>query len=113
MSEDEIEVHESCGNIFADMGMPDAEERLAKAEMSIIIEDIIRERRLTQKEAARILGISQPEVSDLVRGRLSRFSIERLQRFLNALDLDVNIQIAPRAAGKQRAGITVERVSTP
>ena len=106
-------VYDSCGNVFEDMGLPDAEERLAKAHLVIIIEHEIRGRGLTQVQAARILGISQPEVSDLLRGRLSRFSMERLERFLNALDLDVHIRIAPRAEGKQRAGITVERVSSP
>ena len=57
-----------------------------------------------------MLGIAAPDVSDLVRGKLARFSQERLERFLNALDMDVHIRIAPKPVGKKRAGVTVELV---
>src|SRR3989304_4503256 len=87
---DELKVHDSTGNVFHDMGMRDAEERLAKAEL------------------ATLLGIQQPDVSDLPRGKLARFSITRLERFLNALDLEIRIQVGPRPPGKARAGFTVE-----
>ena len=108
----EIQVHDSTGNVFEDMGMRDAEERLAKAELARVIRNEIRERRLTQSEAAEMLGVKQPDISDLTRGKLARFSMERLERFLNALDLEVRIQIGPRPAWKEHAGISVEVVGS-
>ncbi|MFG1690541.1 helix-turn-helix domain-containing protein [Gemmatimonadota bacterium] len=111
MSEDP-HIHDSSGNVFEDMGMRDAEERLAKAELARMIGREIRERDLSQTKAATLLGVKQPDVSDLVRGKLSRFSIARLERFLNAFDLEVRIQVGPRPEGKLRAGITVEAVES-
>jgi predicted XRE-type DNA-binding protein len=111
MKEDS-QVQDSTGNVFEDMGMRDAEERLAKAELARLIRAEIRDRGLSQNEAAALLGVKQPDVSDLVRGRLSRFSIARLERFLNALDLEIRIQVGPRPEGKVRAGITVESVKS-
>jgi predicted XRE-type DNA-binding protein len=105
-------VYDSSGNIFEDLGLPNPEERLAKAELARVIRTILRERGLTQAQAAELLGIKQPDVSDLVRGKLARFSMERLERFLNALDMDVRIQIGPRPAGKRRADVTVELVTS-
>jgi predicted XRE-type DNA-binding protein len=109
---DDLTVHDSSGNVFEDMGMADAEGRLAKAELARLIRRTIRERGLTQAQAGEILGIKQPDVSDLVRGKLSRFSMERLERFLNALDLEIRIQVGPRPSDKAHAGITVEYVSS-
>ena len=108
----ELAVHDSSGNIFADMGMRDADERLAKAELARVIRDAIRQRGLTQAAAAALMGLQQPDVSDLLRGKLARFSRQRLERFLNALDLDVRIQVGPRPRWKRRAGITVEFVGS-
>jgi predicted XRE-type DNA-binding protein len=105
-------VHDSTGNVFEDMGMPDAEARLAKAELARAIRNILEERGLQQADAARLLGIAQPDVSDLVRGKLARFSMERLERFLNSLDMEVRIQVGPRPGWKERAGITVQLVDT-
>ena len=109
MSEDAL-IQDSSGNVFEDMGMRDAEERLAKAELARLIRLEIRDRGLSQTEAATLLGVKQPDVSDLVRGKLARFSIARLERFLNALDMEIRIQVGPRPEGKVRAGITVEAV---
>ncbi|MQA92430.1 MAG: helix-turn-helix domain-containing protein [Gemmatimonas sp.] len=109
---DDLEVHDSSGNVFDDMGMRDAEEHLAKAELARIIRKSIRDRGLTQAEAAELLGAAQPDVSELVRGKLSRFSMERLERYLNALDMEIRIQVGPRPNGKRRAGITVEVVGS-
>ena len=109
---DDLGIHNSSGNVFEDMRMPDAQERLAKAELARMVRREIRERGLTQAQAAEILSIKQPDVSDLVRGKLGRFSMERLERFLNALDLEVRIQVGPRPHGKEHAGITVEYVSS-
>jgi predicted XRE-type DNA-binding protein len=109
---DDRRVHDSTGNVFEDMGMRDAEERLAKAELARVIRKIIRERDLTQNEAAELLGAKQPDVSDLMRGKLSRYSLERLERFLNALDMEIRIQVGPRPRGKEHAGISVEVVGS-
>ena len=95
-------------NPFAALDLPDADLRLAKAELSRLIHRIIKERKLTQAQAAALMGIAQPDVSELVRGRVRRFSLERLERFLNALDMDVTIRVTPRPAWKQRSGIAVE-----
>jgi predicted XRE-type DNA-binding protein len=111
MSED-LTVHDSSGNVFEDMGMADAEERLAKAEMARFIRRAIRERGLTQEQAAELLVVRQPDISDLVRGKLARFSRLRLERFLNALDMEIRIQVGPRPTWKEHAGITVEQVSS-
>jgi predicted XRE-type DNA-binding protein len=105
-----LDVESSSGNVFEDLRLPDAEERLAKAELARIIRGTIRERGWTQKKAASVLGIATSDVSDLMRGKLLRFSQERLERFLNALDLEIRIQVGPRPAGKKHAGVTVELV---
>lgn len=115
-SEDEMSeettVHESSGNVFEDMGSRAAEERLAKAELARAIRKELKARGLKQIEAADLLGITQPDISDLVRGKLGRFSMERLERFLNALDMDIRIQVGKKPAGKRRAGISVELVGS-
>lgn len=105
---DDLTVHDSSGNVFADMGMRDAESRLAKAELARAIRGIIRERGLTQAEAARILGITQPDVLNLVRGKLSRFSEQKLQEFLLGLGMDVTVTITPAPAARERGQLIVE-----
>jgi predicted XRE-type DNA-binding protein len=109
---DDTKIHDSSGNIFQDMDMRDAEERLAKAELARLIRKDITARNLTQAEAAELLGVSQPDISDLVRGKLARFSMTRLEKFLNRLDLEIRIQVGPRPADKPQAGITVEAVES-
>jgi len=93
----DIDYSESSGNVFADLNVPNADEALAKAELARAISSVIVERRLTQVQAAAILGLDQPKVSALTRGRLSGFSIERLLRFLLAFHRDVEIVIKPRS----------------
>jgi predicted XRE-type DNA-binding protein len=96
-------IHESSGNVFADLKIPNPEEYLAKAELAARIIKIVRQRRLTQSAAGRILGINQPKVSALLNGRLDGFSTERLLRFLNALGCDVRISVSdphPKRAGR-------------
>src|ERR1700730_4117889 len=91
-----INVERGSGNVFADLGLPNPEERLAKADLAIRIAGVIRARRLTQASAARILKIDQPKISRLL---LSGFSSERLMQFLTLLGRDVEIVIktAPRS----------------
>jgi predicted XRE-type DNA-binding protein len=90
-----VSIEESSGNVFADLGLKNPEELLAKAQLVQRISDIISERKLTQARAAKLLGIDQPKVSALLRGKLEGFSTDRLFRFLNALGRDVEIVIRP------------------
>lgn len=86
------EIIESSGNIFEDLGYLDAEAQ-AKSKLAIEIFLIIKARKLTQKEAAKIMKTDQPHVSDILRGKLSRFTMDRLMRCLLALGRDVEIKI--------------------
>jgi predicted XRE-type DNA-binding protein len=85
-------------NVFANLGIPEPAEALAKAELARQIGLIIEQRRLTQVAAAQLLGIDQPKVSALRQGKLKGFSTERLLRFLTALNCDVEIVLTPQAA---------------
>src|SRR5579884_1297931 len=90
-----VRVEQGCGNVFADLGLPHPDLALAKAKLVQRIRDLITERRLTQVQAAKLLGLDQPKVSALVRGRVAGYSIDRLFRFLNALGQRVEINIRP------------------
>ena len=90
---DETCIEHGSGNVFANLGRPDAEAHLLKAELVARIDQIIRERRLTQAHAAELLGISQPDVSRLLRGNFRDYSVERLLRLLTSLVRDVEITI--------------------
>lgn len=87
----------SSGNVFADLGVRAPEEALARAQLAARINAIIEARGLTQSIAAEVLGVDQPKVSALRRGKLEAFSTERLIRFLNALGRDVEIVVKERA----------------
>jgi predicted XRE-type DNA-binding protein len=102
------------GNVFADMRLPQPDELLAKADLAIQISRIIEERG-TQTQAAALLGIDQPKISALVRGRLEGFSLERLTRFLNALGQDVEIVVRPKSRSERYGHTRVisRRRSTP
>ena len=104
---DSIKAEKSSGNVFADLGVADPDEALAKAELARQISEIISKRHISQEEAAAILGIDQPKVSALIRGRLSGFSTERLFRFLNDLGRDVEIVIKAKPRSRRRATISV------
>ena len=94
MGED-IKVERGSGNVFTDLGFGDeeAKEELLKAELGAEIFRILEHRKLTQTEAARIMGVKQPEISRLKSGKFSYYSVERLMRFLERLDCDVSIHI--------------------
>ena len=98
MSND-IPFEAGSGNVFADLGLPDAEEHLAKAELASRVNALLRDRGLTQVAAAAILGIDQPKVSRLRRGYLTNFSVDRLMLFLNRLGQDVDIVVRPADSG--------------
>jgi predicted XRE-type DNA-binding protein len=85
----------SSGNVFADLGLPNPEQQLMKAELTLQIYRIIKQRGMTQAEAAKALGIKQPHVSLLMRNRAGSFSVGRLIEFLTALGQDVEIAVRP------------------
>lgn len=95
------------GNVFADLGLPNPEERLAKAEVAFQINTLIEQKKLTQTAAAKLLGIDQPKISALSKGKLSGFSLERLLNFLTILGKDVSINITNKARSKKKASITI------
>ena len=100
-------VEEGGSNVFADIGLPDAAERLAKADLAIALRRVVRARGWTQVQAARALRIPASDMSDLMRGKLARFGRERLEDFLVRLGIDVQIRLAP-SNGKTAARISVE-----
>jgi predicted XRE-type DNA-binding protein len=91
----ESAVVESSGNVFADLGLPQPDQELLKARLTLQIYSIIKDRGLTQAEAAKLFGIQQPHVSALVRNRSGNFSVGRLIDFLTALGQDVEIIVKP------------------
>ena len=97
----------SCGNVFADLNLPHADDLLAKAELAAKILAEIQRRRLTQTQAAAILGVDQPKVSAMRQGRLSGFSIERLVRFLLLLGRDVEITVKAKPRSRAHAKLRV------
>ena len=101
-----IDFFKSCGNVFEDLGLVDADERIAKAELARKIYRIVKRKRLTQAQAAKVLGISQPKVSALLNGKLSGFSMERLFKFLMALDQDIEIRVKAKPMRLRRKART-------
>ena len=107
MKTGKVKVERGSGNVFADLGRPDADTHLLKAELVTRIDGIVRGRRLTQAQAADLLGLSQPDVSRLLRGNFRDYSVERLLRLLIALGRDVDIVIRkPNRRGPGR--LTIE-----
>ena len=99
MTTSDTAIEHGSGNVFADLDLPDAEADLLKAELVTRIDAIVRQRGITQTEAARILGLSQPDVSRLLRGDFREYSLERLLRLLTTLGRDIDIVIRqPRSA---------------
>lgn len=91
-----MEIERGTSNVFADLGLPDPEERQTKLKLAMEINEIVKARRLKQAEAGTLLGLPQPKVSQLVNYRLDGFSVERLMGLLTRLDQDVEIVIRPR-----------------
>jgi len=104
-------VREGSGNVFADLRVPDSSEALAKAEIAVQIASAIERRGFTQAAAAEKLGVDQADVSDLVRGKLSGFSTDRLIRFLNALGQDVDIVIHTSPHARRLGKVRVKEVA--
>jgi predicted XRE-type DNA-binding protein len=95
----------SSGNVFADLGLPHPEQELVKSRLTLQIYRLIKVRGLKQADAGKILGITQPHVSALMRNRSRSFSVERLMQFLTALGQDVEITVRPTR--KQHGALSV------
>jgi len=102
-----IAVNRGTTNVFADLGFPDAAERQTKTRLAFAINELLKSRRLKQREAAELLGIPQPKVSAIKNYRLDNISVERLMEFLTALDQDVEITIRPRTRKGKGGRISV------
>lgn len=98
----EIKVTQSCGNVFADLGLEDAEELFIRAQLGRSVRLILEERGYKQQEAAKILGVAQSEISQLMNGRYNLFSEGRLLSFLNKLDYTTTIKISPTKKGEMQ-----------
>jgi predicted XRE-type DNA-binding protein len=95
-----MSVTEGSGNVFADLDLPDPDERQVKAQLAIYIEQLIEQNGWTQGEAASRMGLSQSNVSNIIRGRLKNFTLDRLFRCLNAISQDVEIKVHPAQSAR-------------
>ena len=95
------------GNVFKDLGLPNAEEHLVKAQLVLKIDTILKRRGLKQVDAARLFGVQQPDVSKMLRGEFRQFSVERLLRFLVALNQDVEIIVRPHRGRDRSSALRV------
>ena len=111
MASRSAEPHESItrgtGNVLADLGFPDAAERQAKLRLAYALNQLLAGRRLSQAEAAKVLGVTQPKVSALRNYKLAGFSVERLMNLLTALDQDVEIVIRRKPRSRKTGRISV------
>ena len=100
-------ISRGTGNVFADLGFPDAAERQAKLRLAYALNQLLDGRKLSQGEAAKVLGLTQPKVSALRNYKLAGFSVERLMNLLTALDQDVEIVIRRKPRSRKTARISV------
>ncbi|PLZ95996.1 XRE family transcriptional regulator [Fischerella thermalis CCMEE 5268] len=98
---------ESSSNVFADLGLNDAEELFTRGKIGIQVIRLLKQRNLKQREISKLLGIPQPEVSYLMRGEFQRFSEGKLLTFLKRLDTEITLHLRPRNAGTQVAETVV------
>jgi predicted XRE-type DNA-binding protein len=94
-------------NVFKDIGVPNAEEHFVRAQLVFKIDALLKARGLKQVEAAELFGVRQPDVSKMLRGEFRQFSVERLLRFLVALDQDVEIVVKPHRGRSEVAAMQV------
>jgi predicted XRE-type DNA-binding protein len=95
------------GNVFADLGFPDAAERQAKLRLAYALNQVLEAQKLSQADAAKVLGLTQPKISALRHYKLAGFSLERLMNLLTALDQDVEIVIRRKPRSRKAARISV------
>lgn len=108
--EEEVRITRSSGNVFADLGLDNPEELLQKSRLVSVIDAVIRKRRLSQVKAAEMMGISQPDLSKLLRGRTTGFSIERLFSMLAAMGVSTHITLEVPARFVGRGSIFIDEV---
>ena len=102
----ELRIQAGSGNIFADLGLPDAGPHFLKAQIVSEIYRLAAAKKLTQSQVGKRLGISQPEVSRMFKGHFREYSIERLMQFLTSFDRDVEIVVRPRKKSGRSGRIT-------
>jgi predicted XRE-type DNA-binding protein len=107
-TEKPVRVEYGSGNVFADLGLPNPDLALAKADLVVRIRSLIVERKLTQAKAAKLLRLDQPKVSALVRGRVEGYSMDRLFRFLNALGQRVEITVRPSVNNTEACAVVIQ-----
>jgi predicted XRE-type DNA-binding protein len=100
-------VTRGTGNVFADLGFPDAAERQAKLRLAYALNQVLEQRKLSQADAAKVLRITQPKISALRNYKLAGFSVERLMNLLTALDQDVEIVIRRKPRSRKAGRISV------
>lgn len=105
----QIPVHRGSGNVFADLGFADPEDMRLRADLVQQLREVFERRGLTQTAAAELLGIRQPDLSALLRGRLTKYSLQRLLKFMTILDRDVKIVVKEKPRNRP-ARITLESV---
>ena len=105
MSE-EIEMYEGSGNVYADLGLEDADELLIRSQIGFLVFRILEDRKLKQREIAGVLGIKQPDVSHLMNGHFSRFTTDKLLDFLKRLNQKVTIHISSHHKGEPYQEVT-------
>lgn len=103
----DVEITSSSGNVFADLDLPNPEERLLKARLAIQIQEFLDEKGWTQHQAAEALGIDQPAISKLLRGRLAGFSVERLLELVRRLGHDIEVRISREEHAPEEARLRV------
>jgi predicted XRE-type DNA-binding protein len=108
MKKEKIEYEVGSGNVFKDLGLENADELLIRARMIMAINDVVKARGLTQANVAKLVGLTQPDVSFLLRGAVRRFSTDRIMQVLARLGRDVEIRITPTPARRAAGRITVK-----
>jgi predicted XRE-type DNA-binding protein len=101
-----IEFEEGSGNVFADLGLKEADQLLARSQIGFHVFKILKDKKLKQREISAILGIAQPDVSHLMNGHFSRFTTDKLLDFLRRLDRKVTIEVSPHQKGEPYQQVT-------
>ncbi len=110
MRKTKVLAKQGSGNVFADLGLPNPEQELLKARLTLQIYKIVKAHGLTQAQAGEILGIKQPHVSALMRNRAGNFSVGRLMEFLTALGQDVKITVKPTRKAQGELSVVMRQV---
>jgi predicted XRE-type DNA-binding protein len=111
MTKRKTKAYEGSGNVFADLGLPNPEERKLKASIVIELHRLVKERGLTQIKAAKLVGISQPDLSNLLRGDFEDYSAERLMKMLTVFEQDIEIVMKPHRKAGEKGRITFRPVA--